>query len=168
MMTTDDRWTSFYCKFKTINHDSDTEELPKKVNYNLLHILTALLCLSKGENAMKSLAICEYFTNRFFLKMLPNQALWPKNYFPIRSRGMESIRNLNMDQYKAYELRQMKSLFLSRLALMTIVTVIVNLSLRLVPLYAIDCTQTKGFTAFSSYLEKLSKAVPLLIKDIVD
>ena len=168
VLTSDERWRNFYSKFKTVNHDSDTEELPKQVNYNLLHILTALLCLSQGENTMKSLAICEYFTNRFFLKQLPNQALWPRNYFPIRSRGSINIRNLSMDQYRAYEQRQMKSLFLSRLALMTIVTDIVNLSLRLVPLHAIDCLETKGGKAYSHYLAKLNKAIPLLIEDIVD
>ena len=75
------------------------------LSYNLLHILTALICLSQGDNTIKSLAICEYFTNRFFLKQMPNQALWPKNYFPIRARGEESLREVQMSQYQSYEQR---------------------------------------------------------------
>jgi cytochrome c oxidase assembly protein Cox11 len=61
----------------------------------------------------------------------------------------------------------MKSLFVSKEVLKTIVTIVVNLSLTLIPLYGIDCLQTKSGSAYKRYIVKLNSVKLALISEII-
>ena len=111
--------------------------------FDFMVILTGLITLSHSDSSVKSILLSEYFTNQSFLKKKKNWALWPRYYYPIRERG-DSIKNIQLSHYRKKEQDALKSIFLTKEALQMILTVIVNLSLVLVPLLARDYARTNA------------------------
>jgi len=125
--------------------------------YDFMIIMTGLICLSQSESSVKSILLAEYFTNRSFIKKRPNYSLWPRYYYPIRERA-DSIKSIQLTHYQRKEQDALKSIFLTKEALQTIVTVLVNLSLSLVPLLASDYARTNaGRDCYLDYASQLAK-----------
>ena len=112
--------------------------------------------------------LAEYFTNRSFIKKRPNYSLWPRYYYPIRERS-DSIKSITLTNYRQKEQDALKSIFLTKEALHTIVSVIVNMSLTLVPLLAEDYTKINaGRDSYLDYVNKLITLRQPLIKHLID
>ena len=112
------------------------DEADDTFNFHL--ILTALIILSDSESNVKSLTICEYYTNKTLIRKRPNGSLFPRYRYPIRE-AHNAIKDINIEeQYQMREQKQLKSIFLSPKALKTILSVVVNVSLCLVPIFASD------------------------------
>jgi hypothetical protein len=110
----DKRWRDFYKFFTTRTQEetgsqlSATQEAEKPrgtepvETYDFMNILTGLVCLSQGDSSVKSILLCEYFTNRSFIKKRQNWTLWPRYYFPIRERP-DNIKKIDLEEYTAKE-----------------------------------------------------------------
>ena len=123
-----------------------------------MNILTGLVCLSQSDSSVKSILLCEYFTNRSFIKKRQNWTLWPRYYFPIRERP-DNIKKVDLEEYTLREQETLKGIFLTSHTVRAIITVIVNLSLKLVPLFARDYTLTSaGRSSYVKYLKRLDEA----------
>ncbi len=123
-----------------------------------MNILTGLVCLSQSDSSVKSILLCEYFTNRSFIKKRQNWTLWPRYYFPIRERP-DNIKKVDLEEYTLREQETLKGIFLTSQTVRAIITVIVNLSLKLVPLFARDYTLTSaGRSSYVKYLKRLDEA----------
>ena len=152
----DNRWTDFYRYFQTRIPEQGFDEPVFRDTYDFMIIMTGLISLSQSESSVKSMLLAEYFTNRSFIKKRPNYSLWPRYYYPIRERP-DSIKSIKLNQYRQKEQDALKSIFLTKEALHTIVSVIVNMSLLLVPLLASDYMLTgAGRDSYLEYVNKLA------------
>ena len=143
------------------------EEGQSVETYDFMNILTGLVCLAQSDSSVKSVLLCEYFTNRSFIKKRQNWTLWPRYYFPIRERP-DNIKKVDLTSYTMKEQDTLKGIFLTSQTLRTILTVIVNLSLKLVPLFARDYTLTSaGRSSFVRYLTRLEEASQPLVDQFV-
>lgn len=165
---TDSRWDTFYRHFATRIPEPGMDETIYRDTYDFMIIMTGLISLSQSESSVKSMLLAEYFTNRSFIKKRPNYSLWPRYYYPIRERS-DSIKSITLTNYRQKEQDALKSIFLTKEALYTIVSVIVNMSLTLVPLLAEDYTKINaGRDAYLDYVNKLISLRQPLIKHLID
>ena len=105
---TDERWTRFYSKFVVV------EGSGRQSKYSLVPTLVALIFLSQGNSDQKAVAIAELFSEHKFLGSV-----------------MGSFRD-------SVGSNQLKEIALTSEQLKCILTIFVNISLILLPLYASD------------------------------
>ena len=71
------------------------DEADDAFNFHL--ILTALIILSESESNVKSLTICEYYTNKTLIRKRPNGSLFPRYRYPIRE-SPNAIKDINIEE----------------------------------------------------------------------
>ena len=120
----DDRWLRFYSKLQVVDETS-----AQGVWYDLTPIMIALFALSQGTNGTKAKAICELFTIKKLLKPADKGIRAKRNAAARDDVSTESRPSLDEFIRKAH---------LRKDQLRMILSILVNLSFYLLPMFASD------------------------------
>ena len=144
---TDERWKRFYSKLVVVEED----ENEVKERFGLVSTLIALIFLSQGTADTKSRAICDLFTEGQGLKdSVPG----------ISKYRSQSGRNL-AGEFTDRDINELRDTILEKQQLSCIISVIVNMSLIILPIYASDYPRKDKRDYYTTLMRwfKISKAV---------
>ena len=159
----DPRWQNFYAKFIVVD-ESEVGQNAQRY-YALTPSLIALIALSQGSADVKAKAICELFSGRRFLKPAPLGIRAPKT----NREGRSEIFSENTLAGRPSMEEPTKMARLTKDQLHCIVSIIVNVSLTLLPLYASDVDQENRRTFVRTLIQwhqRSESCVQTLIQQI--
>ena len=136
----DERWLKFYSKLTVVDETGHGSEQTRG-RYELVPIMIALVGLSQGTADVKAKAICELFSGKRFLKPQPlgiratksrmGGGAGQRSHSSNPDEGAIPDGRPSMDEYT-------RKAVLTKDQLRSIISIVVNLSLSLLPIFASD------------------------------